>query len=461
MSWTGGSREKAPGSVYDRMYFTDEELKRGAEILDQADKGQISWDSAHNWWESTRANYGYTGGEDGHGYTKLGGQKKDAAPDYVNRYQGAIDNTMAKVLKPKAFEYDHTADPNYQQYADAYTRMGQKAMEDTLGRVSARTGGLASSYATAASQQAYDSYMAELANKVPELRQLAYQMYSDDLARDVQGLNTLLSLEGQDYGRHRDAVGDWNAERTYQYGVERDNLADQQYADQVAYQTERDKIADQQYAEKVKYQQGRDALADQRDDKQDARDRVWTSVAEMGVDPSQIDPDLVEASGYSEAELAGMAGFYKDNKAPKVVYSGGGGGNPKPSMTFDDVKAWADKYGDEYVEEYITMHHEALGFDNKTEALAAWRVFERESGIEFNPTIIETPAMEYDGRNYGEGKGIGIFSGSPAAPQFTWNGQTYSSVEEMVEAFAATNPTDAEVEAFNRDYLAPLGYSIS
>lgn len=53
-------------------------------------------------------------------------------------------------------------------------------MEDTVGNASMLTGGYANSYAVTAGQQAYDSYMSKLNDKIPELEQRAYERYRDE-----------------------------------------------------------------------------------------------------------------------------------------------------------------------------------------------------------------------------------------------------------------------------------------
>lgn len=49
----------------------------------------------------------------------------------------------------------------FDQYADYYKRQGMLAMEDTVGRVAAMTGGYGNSYAEVAGNQAYDSHIAD------------------------------------------------------------------------------------------------------------------------------------------------------------------------------------------------------------------------------------------------------------------------------------------------------------
>lgn len=161
---------------------------------------------------------------------------------YVSQYGSAMDDAMEKVINRKPFQYDMTSDPTYLQYRDSYMRDGQKAAIDTAARASANTGGYGNSYAQSVSQQAYGDYMARLADKIPELRQLAMEAYDregDNLARN---LSILQDRESQDYGRYRDSVSDYERDRDYatdRYDTERG----------FDYQKDRDSVADQKWQE--------------------------------------------------------------------------------------------------------------------------------------------------------------------------------------------------------------------
>ena len=145
-----------------------------------------------------------------------------SAPSFVSRYQDQIDALTKRILGREAFDYDPENDPTYQQYKKTYTREGQRAMQDTLGEVAARTGGLASSYAASAAGQANDYYMGKLADKVPELRQLAYEMYQGEGDTLRSNLEMLLGLDGTDYGRYADLLGQFNTDRSFAYGADQD-----------------------------------------------------------------------------------------------------------------------------------------------------------------------------------------------------------------------------------------------
>ena len=105
-------------------------------------------------------------------------------------------------------------------------------MQDVLAQISARTGGMASSYGTSASQQTFNNYMAELADKVPELYQMRYNMYLDELNQKRQDLDTVLGIDDMYYGRYRDTVGDQQWQQQFDYNAYRDSVADSQWQQQ-------------------------------------------------------------------------------------------------------------------------------------------------------------------------------------------------------------------------------------
>lgn len=240
------------GSVYDQNYFTNDELRRAAEVRAAAEAGTTSWDDAHRYVEDIRKQYGYSGDTNGGAYLPFGersgngfsGQQGggfsgsfsyEAAPEYVSRYQDQINSLSQEILGRAPFSYDYNNDPNYQQYAESYTKNGQRAMQDTLGQMAARTGGLASSYAGSAAQQSYNNYMSDLAAKIPELYQLAYSMYQDEGDRKMDQLSMLQALENSDYARYNDLLSQYNNDRNFQYGAWRDSISDSRYADETAY----------------------------------------------------------------------------------------------------------------------------------------------------------------------------------------------------------------------------------
>ncbi len=157
------------------------------------------------------------------------------APEYTSQWDQIIKDLTDQILGREDFEYDYTQDPNYKQYREAYTREGERAMQDTIGEVAARTGGLASSYAASAANQANNYYMSALADKIPELRQMAYEAYLQGIQGQRDDLSMILGLESMDYEKYLNSLGQWNTDRNFDYGVWRDQVNDQRYEQETDY----------------------------------------------------------------------------------------------------------------------------------------------------------------------------------------------------------------------------------
>ena len=182
--------------------------------------------------------------------------------DYTSSWQTQLNDILQQIQNRKEFSYDLNGDALYQQYKDQYMLQGQKAMMDTMGQAAAMTGGYGNSYAQSAGQQAYQGYVQQLNDKVPELYQLALSKYQMDEDRLYDQAALMSQMENQDYGRYRDQVSDYNAEldrlqnqynteRDYDYGKWADNrdFSYGQYIDDrnYQYQQDRDKVSDEQW----------------------------------------------------------------------------------------------------------------------------------------------------------------------------------------------------------------------
>lgn len=274
-------------------------------------------EAAHKQAESIRGKYGYSGGGDGSQYIPFQTSKKEefsygSAPTYTSKYQGKIDELTEAILNREAFTYDPEKDPTYQQYKESYTRNGERAMQDTLGQVSARTGGLASSYASSAAQQTYDGYMSALADKIPELRQLAYSMYMDEGNTQRANLEMLMALEQGDYAKYADLLGQWNTDRNFDYGVHRDQISDNRYNNEWNYQVGRDDIADKRYEDETAWEHS-----------QHTSEKEYNqALAKAQTLAAAGDFSGYKALGYTDAEIKNLKTAY--DKAQASVRSGGG-----------------------------------------------------------------------------------------------------------------------------------------
>ena len=157
------------------------------------------------------------------------------APQYVSQWDSIIQDLADQILNREPFTYNYLEDPNYIALKGMYTREGDRAMQDTLGSVAARTGGMASSYAASAASQANNYFMSQLSDKIPELQQIAYDAYMAGIDSKRDDLSMLMGLESTDYSRYLDSLSQWNTDRNFGYGVWRDQVNDQRYEDELAY----------------------------------------------------------------------------------------------------------------------------------------------------------------------------------------------------------------------------------
>ena len=222
---------------------------------------------------------------------------------YTSPWQTQLNDAINMIMNRENFSYDLNGDALYQQYKDQYVNQGKMAMMDTMGQAAALTGGYGNSYAQSVGQQAYQGYLQQLNDKIPELYQLAmnkYQMEGDDLYNQYSLLST---QDQQDYGKYRDTVSDWqtemdrlqnqyNAERDFDYGKWADNrdFGYGQYVDDRNYQ----------------YQVGRDQVADEQ----------WQKEFDEAV---------------RQFNFANKLGEFAPVKTSSGSSGGGGGGNPKPN----------------------------------------------------------------------------------------------------------------------------------
>ena len=223
---------------------------------------QAGAQAAHDAAEALRAKYSYSGGTDGSEYNPWGDSRDkqwqsssasrpkrtdsiepftyESAPTYTNKYQDQIDELLGEILNRPAFEYDPETDPRYGAYKKEYAREGQRATADTMGQMAAMTGGMPSTAAVTASQQAGDYYAAQMADKIPELYQLAYAMYQDEGDSMRLNMDMLTALEQGDYNKYLNLLNQYNTDRSFAYGVYSDDW-DRNY------QLDRDDVSDSRY----------------------------------------------------------------------------------------------------------------------------------------------------------------------------------------------------------------------
>lgn len=108
----------------------------------------------------------------------------------------------------------------YSALRDQYAANGEMGMNDLLGQVSSRTGGLASSYAASVANQEYNDWMSKL-------EQAAREMYQQDRNDKLNSLGMLSDAYDREYGEYGDKLNQWNTDRNFAYQQAQDALANQ------------------------------------------------------------------------------------------------------------------------------------------------------------------------------------------------------------------------------------------
>ena len=298
-------------------------------------------------------------------------QAQEGKPgEFTSAYADRIAGLLDRMENDQGFSYDPESDPLYQNYRDQYIRLGQRAMQDTMGSAAALTGGYGSTYSQAAGQQQYQDYMTRLGEQMPGMYDRAYQQYRDSVGDRQNLLGTMANLDATDYGRYRDTVGDWqndrdyysglyNTERNFDYGQYRDRmdqfnkdrafnyqgLTDQRNFDYGAY---RDQVGDWQTDRNFAYGQHRDQMSDWQTDRnyttqqlQDARNFGYNQyrdqVGDWDTDRNFIRNMLNDQRNFDQNQFGTQMDVWDralqlynlrmNNKVDDTKQPGGGGGN--------------------------------------------------------------------------------------------------------------------------------------
>lgn len=188
--------------------------------------------------------------------------------DFDYDQYGRILGMMQEYQGREPFSYDLNADMLYQQYKNQYMRNGQRAMQDTVGQVSALNGGYASSYAQTAGQQAYNNELGKLNDVIPELYQLAYSQYAREGDEMLKGIELANDAYKTRYDEYRDSMTDWRNDvaraqsmyedqRDFDYNLYRDqrNFDYEVYADDLARKQKQQQLDLDNYQTALSYAQ--------------------------------------------------------------------------------------------------------------------------------------------------------------------------------------------------------------
>lgn len=218
-----------------------------------------------------------------------------------------MDEISQKLENQKPFSYAPEADPLYRQYQRQYTRQGKLAMEDTVGKAAALTGGYGNSYAQQVGQQTYNAYVDRANDRIPELYALAQAQYDRERNALLQQYNLYAAMENADLQREQ---MEWQQEQAaWQQEWQKEQAAWQQ-----AWQKEQAAWNQQQdlwQREQVQWQQEQT--------EQGVAYELVMSMLSYGIMPSE---ERLNAAGITAQE----AQQYMDMVQANAASSSGGGG---------------------------------------------------------------------------------------------------------------------------------------
>ena len=217
---------------------------------------------------------------------------------YQSTWEGQLNDTIQQILNREKFSYDLNGDALYQQYKDQYVTQGNMAMMDTMGQAAALTGGYGNSYAQNAGQQAYQAYLQQLNQVVPELYGMALDQYNQEGQDLYNQAGLMAQMEDQEYGRYRDQLSDYYTDLNYL-------TENARYMSETEYQKALDDF-------NIKYGAYRDDVSDQNVE----YEKLVSLITSTGYTPTAAE---LEAAGMSTEQATAYANYYADQKAPKTT----------------------------------------------------------------------------------------------------------------------------------------------
>lgn len=131
------------------------------------------------------------------------------ADNYKSTYSGKLDDAISNYLTGRGFEYDPMQDKAYQQYRKEFAQNAAMARDTSRNTANQLAGGYNPTYADTVANEVYNGRMGNISDAESTFRGLAQQDYQSKQEKNANVLNLYNTLEGTDYSRNRDTVGDY------------------------------------------------------------------------------------------------------------------------------------------------------------------------------------------------------------------------------------------------------------
>ena len=236
---------------------------------------------------------------------------KGELPQYAGTYDGQLDALYQQIVGRDKFSYDMNEDLFYQQAADQYQKMGNMAMMDTMGQAAALTGGYGNTYAQNLGQQAYQGYLQQLNDNLPQFYQAALDAYNAEGDQMMTQYGMLGDLANREYSMYQDDLA--------------------QYWQNVGYLQD---VADAEYSRG--YENWYNAEQKKASEQGQNYDRLIAMMGTMGYKPTA---EEFAAAGLNTAQANAFLNYYGNlNKKSSV---GDRRVNTEPTVTYDDLMSLA------------------------------------------------------------------------------------------------------------------------
>lgn len=258
----------------------------------------------------------------GEGLTKY--QTTSHYSDYLPRTD-QINSGMDRLAEQKTWSYDPANDPAWQAARKQYLREAERGTRDTMASYAGMTGGVPSTAAVSAGQQAGNYYRSQLMDRLPEYMQQDYSRWANNREMDRADLQTLAALDQQaadnslnlqqwDWQKEGDLWQRNYTEQQAAIAAAMDRWATLGYADQSVADTLG--VAVGTSTQDAQYRQWQQSQTE----RSDAYDRAMTWI-QMGIMP---DDATLNAAGINKAQAQAAV-----NKVQQqyVARSAGGGGS--------------------------------------------------------------------------------------------------------------------------------------
>lgn len=298
--------------------------------------------------EQLRSSYGnYVGGGDGSAYLNMGRKPSDyqskygsaiddainslnnygdfsygPAPVYQSRYDEKMQGLLNDMLNRQPHLYNLETDPVWQNYKKQYTREGQRATADTLAQVATMTGGMPSSYAVNAAQQAGDYYMSQMTDMIPQLYQQSYERYLNEYNMKQNDLAAVQSMEQMDYGKYQDQLQQYNTDRDLAYNLWQDEY--NMLANNIGVMQGQDATEYDRFLTNLDWNAQQQAIY--REQQAQAAQNAAAQVDAMIAAGGRPSAGLIAQSGYNQEYVDAMTAYYAQQAALAAAKGSGSGG---------------------------------------------------------------------------------------------------------------------------------------